>query len=54
VGTVLYALAIGPLVQRFLPWWVVSLEPRPGRDDGYRSWLEEYRPACRDTAVRSW
>jgi uncharacterized membrane protein YczE len=29
VGTVLYALAIGPLVQRLLPWFVVEL--RAGR-----------------------
>lgn len=26
VGTVLYALAIGPLAQHFLPWFVVALE----------------------------
>lgn len=25
VGTVLYALAIGPLTQAFLPWWTVDL-----------------------------
>ena len=40
IGTVLYALAIGPLVQRFMPWCVVVVEPpglhvprrpRPGR-----------------------
>lgn len=37
VGTVLYALAIGPLVQLFMPWCVVVVEPpaprvrRPGR-----------------------
>ena len=32
LGTVLYALAIGPLLQLFLPYTVVSLEPRhPGR-----------------------
>lgn len=30
VGTLLYALAIGPLVQRLLPWCVVEL---PGRSD---------------------
>lgn len=27
IGTVLYALAIGPLVQRFMPWCVVVVEP---------------------------
>ncbi|MEP7763028.1 hypothetical protein [Sanguibacter sp. 25GB23B1] len=27
VGTVLYALAIGPLVQLFMPWCVVAVEP---------------------------
>lgn len=31
VGTVLYALAIGPLVQRFMPWCVVVVEPPPPR-----------------------
>lgn len=30
VGTVLYALAIGPLTQRMLPWFIVEL---PGRGD---------------------
>jgi uncharacterized membrane protein YczE len=29
VGTVLYALAIGPLTQRWLPWWTVHVAPRP-------------------------
>jgi uncharacterized membrane protein YczE len=27
LGTVLYALAIGPLTQRWLPHWTVSLDP---------------------------
>lgn len=27
LGTVLYAVAVGPLVQRFLPWCVVTVEP---------------------------
>lgn len=27
VGTVLYAIAVGPLVQRFLPWCVVTVTP---------------------------
>ena len=30
VGTVLYALAIGPLVQAMLPWCVVGLDVEPG------------------------
>ena len=35
VGTVLYALAIGPLAQRFLPWCTVTLPGvRPPRDLG--------------------
>ena len=34
VGTVLYAVAIGPLAQLFLPIFTVEL--RPGPDDGYR------------------
>lgn len=29
VGTVVYALAIGPLTQRMLPSWLVPLEPAP-------------------------
>jgi uncharacterized membrane protein YczE len=33
VGTVLYALAIGPVTQALLPGWVVQL-PRPGEDTG--------------------
>ena len=37
VGTVLYALAIGPLAQLMLPWWTVELargpEPRATRND---------------------
>jgi uncharacterized membrane protein YczE len=31
VGTVLYALAIGPLVQLMLPWFIVRLDSRPER-----------------------
>jgi uncharacterized membrane protein YczE len=31
VGTVIYALAIGPLAQLLLPWCTVELAPRPGR-----------------------
>lgn len=32
LGTVLYAIAVGPLVQRFLPWCVVVVEkPAPRR-----------------------
>ncbi len=34
LGTVLYALAIGPLLQLFLPRVVVRLEPVPGRSRG--------------------
>lgn len=30
VGTVLYALLIGPIVQTFLPWLTVRLTPPPG------------------------
>lgn len=33
VGTVLYAVAIGPLTQAFLPWVVVPLE-KPGKASG--------------------
>ena len=31
LGTLLYALAIGPLTQLWLPRWTVSLEVDPGR-----------------------
>lgn len=54
VGTVLYALAIGPLLQLFLPHVIVPLEPRRARVDDYRDWLASYRPTCRDLTVRSW
>ena len=37
VGTVLYALAIGPLLQLFLPWVVVRLPAQPP--------IEELTPA---------
>lgn len=52
VGTVLYALAIGPLLQVFLPWTVVPLTPaaerrwalrrRAARPDVYLDWLREH------------
>ncbi len=53
VGTVLYALAIGPLLQLFLPPAIVPLTPVK-RSDSYRLWLAEYRPTCRGAFVRSW
>jgi len=53
IGTVAYALMIGPLVQLFLPRFVVPLAGAP-RTDPYGSWLATYRPACRDAFVRSW
>jgi uncharacterized membrane protein YczE len=53
VGTVLYALAIGPLLQLFLPACIVPLQPAPRRDV-YLTWLREYRPRCPDAFVRSW
>jgi uncharacterized membrane protein YczE len=53
LGTVIYALAIGPLLQLFLPLFVVPLTPT-GREDAYRSWFTAYRPACRDAFVRTW
>ena len=34
VGTVLYALAIGPLTQALLPWFIVPLRPGPPRARG--------------------
>jgi uncharacterized membrane protein YczE len=53
-GTVLYALAIGPLLQVFLPRFVVPLTGAPEREDAYKSWLAVYRPGCRGAFVRSW
>lgn len=53
LGTVLYALAIGPLLQLFLPPAIVPLTP-VRRSDSYRLWLAEYRPTCRGAFVRSW
>jgi uncharacterized membrane protein YczE len=53
LGTVLYALAIGPLLQLFLPPFIVPLTSVT-RNDSYRSWLAEYRPTCRGAFVRSW
>ncbi len=32
LGTVVYALAIGPLTQMMLPWFLVDLGPRPQED----------------------
>jgi uncharacterized membrane protein YczE len=63
LGTVLYALAIGPLLQLFLPHTVVALDPRPPRrrrtrgDEGsdvYRVWTALYRPVTREVQVRTW
>jgi uncharacterized membrane protein YczE len=62
-GTVLYALAIGPLLQLFLPHTVVALDPRPARrrrshgeegSDVYRSWTALYRPVTPGVQVRTW
>jgi len=53
-GTVLYALAIGPLLQLFLPLFVVPLTPQRRARDGYGEWLAAYRPTCPDAFVRSW
>ena len=53
LGTVLYALAIGPLLQLFLPPFIVPLTS-VSRGDSYRAWLAEYRPTCRGAFVRSW
>ena len=56
VGTVLYALAIGPLVQLFLPSAVVRLEPEPakGRSDAYDAWFAVHRPAQPGAFIKSW
>ena len=54
LGTVLYALAIGPLLQLFLPLFVVPLDTVEPRQDPYREWLATYRPARAGTLIRSW
>ena len=56
LGTALYALAVGPLLQIFLPMVTVSMEPGAPkrRDDVYGDWLAEYRPSSKDAFVRSW
>jgi len=56
VGTVLYALAIGPLVQLFLPSAVVRLEPEPakGRGDAYDAWFAVHRPTRPGAFTPSW
>ena len=53
VGTVLYALAIGPLLQVFLPHTVVRLEERRSPDP-YRRWLGTYRSVLPGVPVRTW
>jgi uncharacterized membrane protein YczE len=53
VGTLLYALAIGPLLQLFLPHVVVPLRGATPSDP-YRSWLASYRPRDPGAAIRSW
>ena len=56
LGTALYAVAVGPLLQVFLPKVTVSLEPvsPPRSRDVYDDWFAEYRPTRRDAFVRSW
>jgi uncharacterized membrane protein YczE len=56
LGTALYAVAVGPLLQVFLPRVTVSLEPTAPkvRRDVYDDWFAEYRPSRRDAFVRSW
>jgi uncharacterized membrane protein YczE len=54
LGTALYALAIGPLLQLFLPHLVVRLEEPAPREDRYLAWLATYRPARPGVPVRCW
>jgi uncharacterized membrane protein YczE len=54
VGTVLYALAIGPLVQLFLPPATVRLENPAPREDVYDAWFVVHRPAARGAFRPSW
>ena len=54
IGTVLYALMIGPLVQAFLPGTIVPLKrmARPG--DAYDAWFSVHRPARPGAFTPSW
>lgn len=54
VGTVLYALAIGPILQVLLPRFIVPLSAPASAGDVYRGWLEQYRPSRNGTPVRVW
>jgi len=56
LGTALYAVAVGPLLQVFLPRVTVSLEPTAPkqRRDVYDDWFAEYRPSRPDAFVRTW
>lgn len=55
LGTVLYAVSIGPLLQLLLPYTVVSLTHSPRAEpDPYRAWTESYRPKDPTAHIRSW
>jgi uncharacterized membrane protein YczE len=54
LGTALYALTIGPLIQLFMPHLVVPLTDPGPRADSYAAWLAAYRPARRDVPIRTW
>lgn len=48
VGTVLYAVTIGPLLQLFLPRLTVPLDALGPRRDTTRDWILDHRPDLRD------
>jgi uncharacterized membrane protein YczE len=52
LGTVLYALAIGPLLQLFLPHTVVDLERQAVSEDATLTWLLDHGPDVRDRLAR--
>jgi uncharacterized membrane protein YczE len=54
VGTVLYALMIGPLVQLFLPATIVPLVEAERPDDAYDAWFTVYRPMRPGAFTPSW
>ena len=54
IGTVLYALMIGPLVQLFLPAAIVPLTPPQRREDAYAAWFTVHRPMRPDVFRPSW
>jgi uncharacterized membrane protein YczE len=54
LGTAVYALSIGPLLQLFMPLFVVPLTRPAPRTDSYLDWFDAYRPTSPQAVIRSW